>query len=171
MDLKIASHNILDQLKALIEELSSEDFVSQVSILNGSTVGQHVRHTVEFFKCMIDGVPLGIVNYDKRNHDKSMEVNRSLTMQYIADMKKGITALNEQDSLQLEVNYGLDEATNNIMATNVARELAYNIEHAVHHMAIIKIGVQSVRPDIVLSRDFGVAVSTIRYQESQHIEA
>lgn len=171
MDLKLASHNILDQLKALIEELSTENFVSQVSVLNNSTVGQHVRHTVEFFKCMTDGVPLGIVNYDKRNHDKSMEVDRSIALQCIIDMKEGITALNEQDILQLEVNYGFDEATTSIMPTNVARELAYNIEHAVHHMAIIKIGVQSVRPDILLPRDFGVAVSTIRYQESQHVEA
>ncbi len=47
MDLKIASYNILDQLRVLIEELSSEYFTEQGPILNKSTIRyQDAQETV-----------------------------------------------------------------------------------------------------------------------------
>jgi hypothetical protein len=49
----------------------------------------------------------------------------------------------------------------------MARELVYNIEHVVHHMALVKIGLKELLPDLDLPDDFGVAVSTIRYQHSE----
>jgi hypothetical protein len=52
--------------------------------------------------------------------------------------------------------------------TTALRELVYNIEHAVHHMAIMKIGVREIASYIGLSSDFGIAASTIRHKESVH---
>jgi len=68
--------------------------------------------------------------------------------------------------LLLEVGY--DVANDNFVTveTTAMRELVYNIEHAVHHMAIIKIGVREIANYIELPLDFGIAASTIRYQES-----
>jgi len=42
------------------------------------------------------------------------------------------------------------------------RELQYNIEHAVHHLAIIKIGVKTLEDSFKLDDNFGIAASTIR---------
>ena len=53
------------------------------------------------------------------------------------------------------------------IATNVERELIYNIEHAIHHMALIKVGLKTLRPEVVVSSSFGVASSTIRYEKSK----
>jgi hypothetical protein len=50
--------------------------------------------------------------------------------------------------------------------TTATRELVYNIEHAVHHMAIMKIGVREIASYICLAPDFGIAASTIRYKEA-----
>jgi len=50
--------------------------------------------------------------------------------------------------------------------TTSTRELVYNIEHAVHHMAIMKIGVREIASYIKLDPDFGIAASTIRYKDS-----
>jgi hypothetical protein len=44
--------------------------------------------------------------------------------------------------------------------------LVYNIEHAVHHMAIMKIGIREVADYINLPDNFGIAVSTLRYRET-----
>ncbi len=54
-----------------------------------------------------------------------------------------------------------------MIASNFYRELIYNIEHAVHHMAIMKIGVLEVAPYVSMPLDFGVAVSTIRHKKSE----
>jgi hypothetical protein len=55
--------------------------------------------------------------------------------------------------------------------TNYFRELTYNIEHAVHHMAIMKIGIREVAGQVVIPTSFGVATSTIRYREQETVLA
>jgi len=50
--------------------------------------------------------------------------------------------------------------------SNIKRELVYNLEHAIHHMAIIRIGVINIAPEIELSEGFGIAPSTIKYYKS-----
>ena len=69
--------------------------------------------------------------------------------------------------LLLEVGYDRGSEDSVTIATTANRELVYNIEHAVHHMAIMKIGVREVAPYVKLSPDFGIAASTIRYNDSK----
>ena len=68
--------------------------------------------------------------------------------------------------LVLEVSYAETEEASVRINSSVERELAYNIEHAIHHMAIIKIAVNTVFPRVQLPQNFGVAYSTVRYQKS-----
>ncbi|CAN0490192.1 unnamed protein product [Phaeothamnion confervicola] len=69
-------------------------------------------------------------------------------------------------ALKLEAAYDLDKEEFVTIETNYLRELVYNIEHAVHHMAIMKIGIREAAPYVKLTPDFGIAASTIRYQET-----
>ena len=45
------------------------------------------------------------------------------------------------------------------------REMIYNLEHMVHHMAMIKIGIRQ-STNVLVPADFGVASSTIQYKKS-----
>jgi len=49
--------------------------------------------------------------------------------------------------------------------TGLEGELVYNIEHAIHHMAIIRIAVEKELPSIKLDKYFGLACSTIRFRD------
>ena len=71
------------------------------------------------------------------------------------------------DNVILEVSYGKTDKDSVKIKSSLERELAYNIEHAIHHMAIIKIAVQTVFPKVKLADNFGVAFSTVRYQKSE----
>ncbi|MBK7681685.1 MAG: hypothetical protein IPJ26_04015 [Bacteroidetes bacterium] len=62
------------------------------------------------------------------------------------------------------LDYSIDNIVNDTVNSTYKRELAYNIEHAIHHMAIIKIAIENAYSDIVLDKAFGVAPSTIRFQ-------
>jgi hypothetical protein len=46
------------------------------------------------------------------------------------------------------------------------RELLYNLEHCIHHQALIKVALLDM-PHICISDTFGVAPSTIQYRLEQ----
>lgn len=68
----------------------------------------------------------------------------------------------------MEFSYEGDEQ---LITTNLYRELIYNLEHAVHHMAIMKIAMPEIAPYIVLPPDFGIALSTIQYHKNQTVKS
>lgn len=167
IELKNAVKGVLEQLAAVVGQMSQSDFKKPVSTLNNATVGQHVRHTLEFFTCLLDGHISGVVNYDKRNHDKSIEQDKSQALTSLNSIITFIEKVKENYQFKLEVDYGIDTDLSSSMDTNLNRELAYNIEHAIHHMALIKIGIQAICPQVSLPANFGVANSTVKYNRSQ----
>ena len=169
MSLTRACTNILSQLTDLINQLGEADFTKPLESLGASTIGQHIRHTLEFFICFEKGCEKGIINYDKRAHDKLIECDRYIALSTINRINNFINSLQEEKPMRLEVGYDLNKEEFITISTNATRELVYNIEHAVHHMAIMKIGVREIAPAIKLPFDFGVAASTIRYKETSTV--
>ena len=166
MQLKNACLAILDQLTEVVQQMDEKDFCNPSKTLSNSTIGQHLRHTIEFFICLEQGFKKGLVNYDKREHDKLIETDKFLAIAAIERIKEFVSHQNSDQVLQLEVGYERDNDAYLTISTNYLRELTYNIEHAVHHMAIMKIGIREVAAYVNLPADFGIAVSTIRYKES-----
>ena len=167
MELKLACSSILKQLANVIEQISDEDYTRPSITLNGSTIGQHFRHSLEFFECLASGYDTGKLNYDNRDHDENIETSRVLAIEVIRRSESFVMDASLDRDLLLEVNYAIDSEDFVQVKTNLAREIVYNIEHVVHHMALVKIGLKEISPDIRLPDGFGVAVSTIKYHRSQ----
>jgi hypothetical protein len=167
MKLITACTGILEQLTALLDEIDDADYCKPSPALSGSTVGQHLRHTLEFFICLEQGFNNGIINYDKRSHDKVIEQNKNLAFETIQRIKNFVATIDLERNLKLEVNYNIEQDETEVLETTAKRELVYNIEHAVHHMALMKIGIKEVASYVDLKKGFGVAASTIRYQDTK----
>ena len=62
---------------------------------------------------------------------------------------------------------GYDDSSNDtiVISTNYFRELVYNLEHTVHHMALIRVGINEVSA-VKVPEEFGVASSTIKYKRT-----
>jgi hypothetical protein len=166
MNVPQACTQILDQLGDLVRQIEESDYVKPSEALSRSTIGQHLRHTLEFFLCFQQGYEVGVVNYDKRAHDKLIETDKFIALGAIQRINDFVSTLNTERKLFLEVGYDLQKEQFETVATNSMRELVYNIEHAVHHMAIMKIGIREVAAYITLPFDFGIAASTVRYKET-----
>lgn len=166
MNISKACTQILDQLAKLVREIDERDFVRPSEALSQSTIGQHLRHTLEFFICFEQGFERGVINYDKRAHDQLIESNKFVALDAIRKISAFVNTLNSNKPLSLEVGYDLSKEEFITIETNATRELVYNIEHAVHHMAIMKIGIREIAPYVKLAPDFGVAASTIRHKEA-----
>ncbi len=166
MHLSTACSHILNQLENTVQQIRPEDFSKPSPTLSQSTIGQHLRHTLEFFLCLEKGFEQGIINYDKRDHDKLIETDKFIALATIDRIRNFISAQPEDKELSLEVGYDRHCEDSITISTNYFRELTYNIEHTIHHMAIMKIGVREVAPYVKLADHFGVAVSTVRYREA-----
>jgi hypothetical protein len=165
MQLLRTANLILTQLEEVLRQVDDQAFVQASSALSGSTIGQHTRHTLEFLVCLEQGMPEGTVNYDRRAHDRSIEEDKEVALRLIKRLKGFLQHHTENRPLRLEVGYERHSDECVTVETNYYRELAYNIEHAVHHMALVKIGLREVAPQVSLPSGFGIAVSTLRHQE------
>lgn len=166
MNITKACSNILSQLSDMVSQLTEQDFIKPVDTLGNSTLGQHLRHTVEFFICLEKGFEAGIINYDQRAHNKLIETDKFIALSMLSKISDFILSQKSNKALKLEAAYDLDKEEFVTIETNYVRELVYNIEHAVHHMAIMKIGIRQAAPYVTLASDFGIAASTLRYQQA-----
>jgi len=164
MNLIGATKNILGQLLDVIDQIDQDDYIKPIPLLNNSTLGKHIRHTLEFFICLKTGLKESKINYDNRDHDTIIETDTILSKTVIEDLVNFIDSIDADKKLTLVCDYSLDNESSTFVETNLNRELAYNIEHAIHHMAIIKIGLKSIADYVEVPEHFGVAISTIKFR-------
>lgn len=143
-----------------LDQLTDAQYSSPCVALSGGRIGQHVRHVIEFFQCLLRGYETGEINYDIRWRDQAIEADKEFAKQCLSDI---VSSIDQPDkSMVLYANFGT-EAKPSMIPTTFYREIVYNIEHAIHHMAIIRIGIAEVSA-ITLPHEFGVASSTLKYQ-------
>lgn len=164
MQLQKISVDILGQIVAVCKQLTDDDFRKPLNVLSNNSIGKHIRHIIEFYDLMMIGNETGAVNYDDRSHDKVLEENRVLAIEKLNALGIEILDFKEDQPLEMSANYNIEEESPIAISTTLYRELQYNIEHAVHHMAIIKIALFNEFPEINIAEGFGIAYSTIKYQ-------
>ncbi len=163
MTIQQSAQEILKQLENSISLLSDKQYNSKIETLSGATIGQHTRHILEMFLCLEQSYVTGKVNYEKRKRDILIETSKRNAI----DVIKHIIRRLFQDNKDLVLDAGFDENSDELISfpTNYFREIAYNLEHAIHHMALLKIGIKEVS-DIQLPDGYGVASSTIKYRST-----
>ena len=166
MQLKDTGKSILQQIFEMMSQLSADEYSAELELLNGNSIGKHVRHVLEFFEILTKGAGIGLINYDQRSHSPIFETDVKKTLIRVNQLKDEVAQLAMGKEVFLEVSYARSDDEVVKIKSSVERELAYNIEHAIHHMAIMKIAIQTVFPNVTLPDNFGVAYSTVRYQQS-----
>jgi hypothetical protein len=153
---------IIDQLIDLLNGIESEVYKDALQPLHYSTVGQHVRHITEFYLCALKGYENGVIDYDARERNLLIEIDKDFTIETLQNVKQQLQVLSTDRNLILNSKFGGEETME--IPSSFFRELIYLIEHTIHHLAIIKIGLNEVYPAIEIPKNFGVAHSTIRYR-------
>lgn len=166
--LQKSAQELLIQLNVIIDQCESEDFYKSLDELSGSTLGQHTRHILEFFICLFDAKNERIINYDNRKHDKLIENDKKLAQSVLQSVQAFLAKCTEDFDISFEANYTKNEGHNQSMKSSFYRELSYNIEHTIHHMALMKIAIKQSLDYITLPEHFGIANSTVRYQAAQN---
>jgi hypothetical protein len=152
-------NNSLDELVDLLNQLSEKEYSKSCFELSGASIGEHTRHIVEMFQCLNQNYDLGIVNYDKRERNVLIQTNTDFAVQMILDVKNSI----QKENKKLELQQMIDGTAIKI-ESNYYRELLYNLEHCIHHQALIKVAILKFE-NIAVHENFGVARSTVEYRK------
>jgi uncharacterized damage-inducible protein DinB len=164
--MSIARENLL-QLKELLQIIKKEDYSRKSEILSESSIGQHIRHILEFYLLLVSGSFSGTISYDKRRRDKRIEQDPQFAIETIDRLIAGVGTLDENLTVKFEGDFTADGSDDHFVPSSVGRELAYCIEHSIHHQAIIKAGLIAMGLSTLTNNDFGVAYSTIRYRKDE----
>lgn len=162
MHLQQAVNNVFVQLSETIRQLSPSQYIQHCVNLGNNTIGQHVRHIIELFQCLEIGYADSSVNYEKRKRDIAIETDRDLALQLLQNVYSNLNRPDKE--LILHASYDEHSEEPIAISTNYFREVAYNLEHTIHHMALIRVGIKEVS-DITLPEEFGVASSTVKHRK------
>ncbi len=152
-------NNSLDELIDLLNQISDTEYSKPCQELSAATIGEHTRHILEMFQCLENQYDSGIVNYDKRNRNKLIENDSNFAVSEIQNIKKNLDKQNKNIKLQQVI-----DGEELLIESNYNRELLYNLEHCIHHQALIKVAIL-MSENIKVDANFGVARSTIEYRK------
>ncbi|MDR6966849.1 hypothetical protein J2X31_000849 [Flavobacterium arsenatis] len=151
-------HNSLNELVELLDQLSDSQYTQKCSHLSDATIGEHTRHIIEMFQCLENFYEDGLVNYDKRKRNIVIQTSTEFAIKSIVDIQNNL----DKENKKIELQQIIDGEEIRI-DSNYHRELLYNLEHCIHHQALIKVAILQCE-NIQIDANFGVARSTIEYR-------
>jgi len=165
-----SSEYIIEQIQTIIKQIKDVDYSRPLELFNGSSVGQHCRHIYDFYACVVSAAQSGQLDYAKRERSPSIETNMDMALSSFYRLQDQINELDETTSLAVQTDFQNEQLQQlkQIVQSSVGRELMYAYDHAIHHLAIVKIGLKENMPYITLNDKVGVAPSTLRHKALHH---
>jgi len=162
-----AAQDVLLQGLGLLFQLQDSKYAHVARAPFNASIGGHFRHVLEHFQCLFEGLPAGVINYDARRRNPRIE--NEVTFASIAACD-ALRAIKKWDAEMLEhrckivSSVAYHSTTAPLLDSNVGRELAYCIAHAIHHFAIIRLICAELGVEV--PQEFGYAPSTLKHQSS-----
>ncbi len=153
----------LKSLSDLLSLLNDTQYSKKVAHLGNSSIGGHTRHIIELIQCANLGLLSGTVDYINRTRNIEIEYNRILAQDILLHLIDDLKGFNKKLNLVVEE---LDDTKGVLVNTSYFREIVYNTEHTIHHLALIKVALIEMNLNFV-DDNFGMAYSTIKYKAAQ----
>jgi len=166
---------ILDQGRLYLQSISESEYTAIVSPNFISSAGAHMRHIIDHYLALMDGLNTETVDYDIRRRGGIIESNPKAAIKEIEKISNWIKRLSETDlnkNITLSTEISITQKTTQTFRTSIARELIFAGSHAVHHYAMIAQIAFSQK--ICVPEFFGIAPTTatfLRGQESQNLNS
>jgi hypothetical protein len=144
--------NVLQQLP------DSGSYSNPCEALSNATIGQHTRHIIELYQCLLAGYAAGKINYDERKRNILYENDIAASIEVIKEIQQKL----EQPDKQVNIFCGNENPV--CIESNYYREVLYNLEHCIHHQALIKVALLTIK-NINIDGSFGVAPSTLQHRQ------
>jgi uncharacterized damage-inducible protein DinB len=129
---------LLSALRAWALRLAPADYTRRPERL-ASTVGQHLRHSLDHVQALVAGVASGCACYDQRQRGTADELDRDRAVARIDALLPAVRALADLPADQaVAVELLINPAQGaRCYPSCLGRELAFVLTHAIHHNALM----------------------------------
>ncbi|MBI41724.1 MAG: hypothetical protein CMF59_19185 [Leptospiraceae bacterium] len=163
-----STDEMLAQLEDLIQSMDEPSYRKGLTILNGASIGEHIRHSLEFFLAYLGAANQGTLCYDRRERDPRIQSDPGFALDTVAQIRAGLKEI-DPDRAGEQINLDVDWLEGDGLPSTLGRELHYVQDHLLHHSALIKTGLlhglENPAPQQIRGMEkFGVAPSTLAYQ-------
>lgn len=131
-------------------------------------IGPHLRHVIEHYDALLAGIDRGIVDYDNRSRERSVECDPALARSRCEALAAGFAGRLGQpwpESLVVAIDGGMDGDDRYVSASTPLRELLFVAGHAVHHYALLRLVLK--QRGLILPESIGKAAATLRYERER----
>jgi hypothetical protein len=154
---------LLEQGIEVLSSIEDETYTRPADLFGGQRIGGHIRHIVEFYERLFEGVATRVVDYAARRRDSVIETNR---LAAIARLRSVCDRLRFDNDLfeGVELLVRPEDSRPDHFGSTFGRELEAVASHTVHHFALISVLLRYF--GLAVPPDFGVSKATLRYRAS-----
>jgi len=160
----------LGQAESLLDSLEGDQYCQKVPHFYNSTIGQHLRHCLDHYASLLDGLGNGKIDYDCREREIHLEASVETARERIGLFLARLESLNSGEApvgVLVKMDCGGEDV--GWQPSTLGRELQFLVSHTVHHFAMI--GGMCASMGIELEKGFGVAPSSLRHEEAKAVSA
>lgn len=155
---------VLEQGHALLGRLDDRLYTETAGLPVRSGVGSHVRHCLDFYQSLLEGVWTGRVDYNRRGRDELVARDRACAaarIEIVVEELRALADLPGETPLLVSPEDADASEGDAWCASTLARELQFLLSHTVHHHALVALilRLQGFEP----GEEFGVTPSTLAH--------
>lgn len=155
------NYRIIDQILLLIESLNADQYTQTLTLFENSSLGKHFRHIHDFYECFLKAD--SNVDYTKRARNQTIETEPKQAIFAFRVIQKRLESITSK-TITVLGDFDKHELDRTIIQSSTERELMFLHDHAVHHLAIIKMGIKFAFPELKVPEEVGVAPATLSYE-------
>lgn len=155
---------VVEQAIMLLESLTDKEYQKLISPHFSSSIGAHIRHIIDHFLALQNGIEGGHINYNIRHRHNQVEQSTQAAIEALKAINLWLCDLDEkicQSSVLVTSEIDISHTKSATCNSTLERELVFVSSHAIHHYALIRImcGMQNK----VIPQFFGYAPATITH--------
>ncbi|MCE7974089.1 MAG: hypothetical protein DYG92_07150 [Leptolyngbya sp. PLA1] len=161
--LRAAAAQVFDRCTRLIDAVTDDAFVASSATIRGGTIGAHVRHVLDHYAALFNGVESPPIAYDRRERRLAMERDRAAARAAVESLRARLCCptLGADSPVTIRVMTS-GEGDEVELRSTFGRELAFATHHAIHHLAMMR--AIAAEFGVILEDTFGKAPSTVHHE-------
>jgi hypothetical protein len=157
-----AVEKVLAQVISVLDEVQRLPDGARERLYIDENIGRHVRHILDHYLAVQEGLAQSHIDYNLRNRDSIVERSIPIAKDLALSIGKWVRGLSlKNDKVEVHSEIDCFQTVNKLFESTLERELLYLINHTIHHLAFMKL--VALRHGVKLPDYVGLAPNTASY--------